>query len=277
MRNTSKLLASILMIAFLASCNKKPTAAFGFSNTSPLIEEKITFNNSSSNSETYFWDFGDGTSSEEKSPKKSYAVEGNYNVTLTASASNGKKWNKTSQTITVIHPKALFTGELDGDTTKMMNGVDGYLYSYGYTGGVSSGTVSRVYEAKIGKYSGATTLHEMKLEIGTTTYPSSLTLVQSHPFFHSALNVQDYFYSSAAAAGVRISYVDSNGITWSTDAGAATQAGSTFIITYTNNTTDGGFEAEYMKAHFKCNLYDGLGGVKVVTNGVLELIFANKP
>jgi PKD repeat protein len=277
MQYTFKLLTPILMIVFLASCNKKPSAGFGFSTTVPLIDEEITFNNSSVDAESYSWDFGDGTSSEAISPKKAYAVEGTYNVTLTAYASNGKKWNKKSQIITVVHPQALFTGQIDGVETRLMHGVNGSVYGYGHTQTLGSGTKSRVYEAKIGRYSGPSTLQEIKLEIGTQTYSDALTLAQTHPFFHSAILVQDYFYSNAAAAGVRISYVDTDGITWSTDAGTGNQSTSTFIITYTQDRTDAGFEAEFMKAHFKCNLYNGLGGMKVVTNGILELIFANKP
>lgn len=277
MQITFKLLASLFIIAFLASCNKKPNAAFGFSTTDPLIDEEITFSNSSTNSETYTWDFGDGTSSEEVSPKKAYLIEGTYNVSLTAYASNGRKWHKLSQYITVGHPKALFTGELDGDSTRLMDGVDNCVYGYGYTGSITGGTVSRVYEAKVGKYSGPFTLEEMKLEIGTVTYPDTYTLLQTHPIFHAAIKIQEYDYSNAAAAGVRLSYVDPSGITWATDAGTGSQVGSTFYLTYSDDTSDGGFEAEFMKAHFKCNLYDGLGGVRVVTNGVLELIFANKP
>lgn len=277
MRNTFKFLAPVLMIVFLASCNKKPVAGFSFSTAAPLIDEDITFGNTSQNAETYVWDFGDGTSSEAQSPKKSYAIEGTYNVTLTAYASNGRKWNKVSQHITVVHPQALFTGDIDGVETRLMHGVNGSIYGYGHTQTLGAGTKSRIYEAKIGRYSGPTTLEEMKLEIGTQTYSDVLTLAQTHPYFHSAILVQDYDYSAAAASGVRLSYTDPSGIIWTSDAGSGSQPTSNFIITYTNNTTDAGYEAEYMKAHFNCNLYDGLGGVIVVTNGVLELVFANKP
>ncbi len=277
MRNTSKLLASLFMIVFLASCNKKPVAAFGFSTTVPLVDEDITFNNTSTNGETYSWDFGDGTSSELQSPKKSYAVEGTYNVTLTTYASNGRKWNKTSQDIVVLHPEAMYSGDMNAIFTRLLHGVNGAVYGYGYSGTISGGTVTRVYEAKVGRYSGSVTLQEMKCEIGTVTYPDTYTLAQSHPVFHSAISVKTYNYSAAAANGVRLSYVDEFGMTWSTDAGTGSQSGSTFVCTYTNDTSNGGYEAEYMKAHFKCNLYNGLGQSIVVDNGILELIFANKP
>jgi PKD repeat protein len=49
----------------------------------------VTFANSSSNSTTYMWDFGDGNMSTEKDPVHSYAGEGDYNVTLTASDGMG--------------------------------------------------------------------------------------------------------------------------------------------------------------------------------------------
>lgn len=277
MHTTSKLLASLFMIAFLASCNKKPIAAFSPSVLTPLIDEEVTFTNSSTNGETYSWDFGDGTSSEAQSPKKAYAIEGTYNVSLTTYLSDGRKWDKVSKDITVIHPAALFTGYMDGIATRLMNAVDGAVYRYGYSGSVSGGTVTRVYEAMVGKYSGPITLEEMKLEIGTITYSDTLTLAETHPIFHAAIRVQDYTYSTGPAAGVRISYVDPSGMIWATDAGTAVQTGSTFIITYTKDMADAGFEAEFMKAHFTCNVYNGLGGVRVITDGTLELIFGNKP
>jgi peptidyl-prolyl cis-trans isomerase B (cyclophilin B) len=45
---------------------------------------KINFKNESKKAEKYLWDFGDGTTSEEASPKHKYISSGNYKVKLTA-------------------------------------------------------------------------------------------------------------------------------------------------------------------------------------------------
>ena len=49
----------------------------------------VDFTNSSLNADTYSWDFGDGESSTEASPSHTYAADGTYDVTLTATNSGG--------------------------------------------------------------------------------------------------------------------------------------------------------------------------------------------
>lgn len=67
-----------------------PAAAFSTSstclgNTSTIINQSV-FNSGSLN---YFWDFGDGSQSQNPSPSKTYTVSGNYSITLITLASNG--------------------------------------------------------------------------------------------------------------------------------------------------------------------------------------------
>ena len=49
----------------------------------------VNFTNASLNADTYSWDFGDGESSTETSPSHTYAADGTYDVTLTATNSGG--------------------------------------------------------------------------------------------------------------------------------------------------------------------------------------------
>ncbi len=49
----------------------------------------VTFTNTSANSSSYSWDFGDGMISTEESPTHTYAAEGAYTVTLTAMDDEG--------------------------------------------------------------------------------------------------------------------------------------------------------------------------------------------
>jgi PKD repeat protein len=84
-----KLLLLSLIVILNFSCdenvNNKITANFEFSpqiNLNNTIE--INFTNTSQNSTTYFWDFGDGNSSTVKNPTHKYTNAGFYKVILLA-------------------------------------------------------------------------------------------------------------------------------------------------------------------------------------------------
>lgn len=62
--------------------------------------EDVSFNNCSENSESYAWDFGDGQTSTEESPKHAYISIGTYTVKLTATNSAGVI-NETTKTLTI--------------------------------------------------------------------------------------------------------------------------------------------------------------------------------
>jgi PKD repeat protein len=63
---------------------------FSFSPSNPTTQTNINFIDRSSGSITsWFWNFGDGTSSTLQNPVKRYAAGGNYAVTLTVSTSTG--------------------------------------------------------------------------------------------------------------------------------------------------------------------------------------------
>jgi len=49
----------------------------------------VLFNNESTNATTYLWEFGDGTTSTQKNPTKTYNVGGTYSVKLTATGTGG--------------------------------------------------------------------------------------------------------------------------------------------------------------------------------------------
>uniref|UniRef100_UPI00263847EF choice-of-anchor A family protein n=1 Tax=uncultured Polaribacter sp. TaxID=174711 RepID=UPI00263847EF len=75
---------------------ESPTSSFNFTGDNCLNSNSFTFTNTSSttNSQpnypiTYLWDFGDGTTSTDMNPTKTYSNSGTYNVTLTATNSFG--------------------------------------------------------------------------------------------------------------------------------------------------------------------------------------------
>ena len=91
-----KLLLAIFLFSMLftvvceddSSSVDPPTARFTY-----VVDEDngliVTFTNASLDADTYSWDFGDSESSTEMSPSHTYAADGEYTVTLTATNSGG--------------------------------------------------------------------------------------------------------------------------------------------------------------------------------------------
>ncbi len=70
--------------------------------TATLNLDVLTTTNNSSNADSYLWDFGDGNTSTEFEPTHTYAQDGTYTVTLTASNDCGSV--SQTQTVTVVTP-----------------------------------------------------------------------------------------------------------------------------------------------------------------------------
>ena len=72
----------------LTSCEEAPVPTAIFSTSIDGME--VTFTNSSNDADTYAWDFGDGGSSAEMNPVYTYAENGDYSVSLTATGEGGE-------------------------------------------------------------------------------------------------------------------------------------------------------------------------------------------
>ena len=81
-----------------------PVAAFNSSSTGSTY----TFTNQSTNADTYLWDFGDGNTSTDESPVHTYAMDGAYTVTLTATNACGSTQETTIATVANGAPLAAF-------------------------------------------------------------------------------------------------------------------------------------------------------------------------
>lgn len=83
------------MLLYMASCKKKETPApilvadFTYSGDSAMVPATVKFTNASVNATEYLWNFGDGSISTDKDPSRTYAVGGNFTVTLTAKGAGG--------------------------------------------------------------------------------------------------------------------------------------------------------------------------------------------
>ncbi len=92
------------------------------------------FNNTSTNAETYLWDFGDGNTSIEASPEHSYTNCGTYTVTLTSTNLCGTASSTETVTLGNGNPSAGITATMNGLTANFGNtstNADTYLWDFG--------------------------------------------------------------------------------------------------------------------------------------------------
>ncbi|MAO64114.1 MAG: hypothetical protein CL666_03870 [Balneola sp.] len=81
-----------------------PTASFSVDGDT-FTDGEVQFNNSSTDADSYTWEFGDGTTGNESNPTKTYSEYGEVTVTLTAENADGE--DSITKTIT-IEPKKMF-------------------------------------------------------------------------------------------------------------------------------------------------------------------------
>lgn len=113
MRKTMNLMPVIALVLLAVGGCKKDTynlkdlpptvkGFFTLSQTEFNMDEAIHFTNASEDADSYSWDFGDGSSSTEKDPVKTYTTSGIFTVTLKAVGPGGT--GRYSQDITIIDP-----------------------------------------------------------------------------------------------------------------------------------------------------------------------------
>jgi PKD repeat protein len=107
MKNRITLTSILVVILILVSDCKKdpplPVANFTFTGDNSSTPCEIIFTNSSINANSYTWNFGDGSSSQEENPKHTYNTEGAFSVKLTAEGKGGT--HSISKSLTVLEPE----------------------------------------------------------------------------------------------------------------------------------------------------------------------------
>ncbi|MGI9624172.1 MAG: protein kinase domain-containing protein, partial [Acidimicrobiales bacterium] len=76
-----------------------PVACFTMSSSTITEGHTVTFSNCSSHATSYSWTFGDGGTSTQANPSRTFAHDGSYTIRLTANGPGGSHW--TSRTLTV--------------------------------------------------------------------------------------------------------------------------------------------------------------------------------
>jgi len=89
---------TVLSVSLLiTSCEEAPVPTAIFSTSIDGME--VTFTNSSTDADSYAWDFGDGGSSIDMNPVHTYAANADYSVSLTATGEGGD--DIMTQTVTI--------------------------------------------------------------------------------------------------------------------------------------------------------------------------------
>lgn len=276
MKKTNLSIKAIYMLfiaAVFSSCIKEPETAFMASATSVYVNDEITFTNQSQNAVTYKWDFGDGTTSTEASPKKTFAAAGAYEVKLTAYSKKEKKQKDYSQRITINEIPHKFYAKIDGVTVEFIVDDINYEEGYGGEGGGIGWATPKKYSSSISKVD-ANNTNYVSIRIGSLLYQGGYTPEVAD--FNAFITAKNYSYSADADNGVSITYTDAAGTQWSTDEGSQDQTGSVFTIT---NATPGqnaiGDDMIYYEATFNCKFYNTSGQSKTVTGGFMKAAFGN--
>lgn len=155
-----RLLAVTLTTLFIIACNGddnfKPmdsTADFSFI----VSDLEVSFTTNSKYAVSLLWDFGDGETSTKINPTHTYAEDGDYTVTLTATAAVGANSDMMSKTISVleVNPTANFTFEIDDKTVTFSNTSERAVsYAWDFGDGETSTEENPIhFYAEYGEYS----------------------------------------------------------------------------------------------------------------------------
>ncbi len=154
----ANILYMLLGICIIYACNDRelipdatiPVANFTFSNDSCQAPCEISFANTSINADSFVWNLGDGTTSNERNVDHTYQSAGNYTVSLTATGENSIT-HDTSFVISILppdtstfqHPVASFT--ISNDSCKapctvflINNSINAQSFSWDFGDGQSS-------------------------------------------------------------------------------------------------------------------------------------------
>lgn len=106
MKTIFKKISMVFIGLAIISCSKEdilgldpPTVDFTFTLSSQNAPTSVSFNSISTNATTYFWEFGDGSTSRTMNPQHTYSTGGTYNVKLTVTGTGGVK--SLTKTVTI--------------------------------------------------------------------------------------------------------------------------------------------------------------------------------
>lgn len=195
-----------------------PVAGFILSGNDGCAPVTVSFTDSSVDAATYFWDFGDGSSSILANPQHIYTIPGTYNVSLTVSNTGGCSDTKTiQQAVHVLGPLANFgVSALSGCAPLIVLFSDSSQNAISYNWNFGDGDSSSVnlpmhsYSAQ-GTFYPALTVSDSIGCQSTFVYPAAITIANTPV---AAFEVSD----SVICLGTSVSFTnqssDASSCTW---------------------------------------------------------------
>ena len=184
-----------------------PVAKFTYS----VKDKTVTFTDQSTHANSYSWQFGDGSTSTEKNPVKTYSKSGTYTVVLTAT--NITKSSNYSATIEISNkePQAKFSYTIDGLQVSFKNqssNAQSYLWNFG-NGQTSTQIDPVITYSAAGTYSVALTANNADL---SNTSTQSITVNYKQP-------TASFTYTTAAPLKVILNNTSTNATAYEWDFG----------------------------------------------------------
>jgi PKD repeat protein len=136
----------------LPSPTTPPTASFTASEIAICAGESIVFNDASTGSPSLWtWDFGDGESSNDQNPSHVYSNAGQFNVSLTASNSEGSDTQEQLSLITVNALPTVTIQSSELDNTICIEGNESIALTVDPVGAVLSGSalIGNVFDPSV--------------------------------------------------------------------------------------------------------------------------------
>lgn len=160
-----------------------PVADFSASPTSGNAPLNVSFTDNSTGATSWFWKFGDGNISKERSPTHNYSAAGNYTVILVVN--NGKGWSSKTQEIIAqeegYEDSDLPIADFDADTTSgsvqftdLSQNADEWYWDFG-DGNSSTGQFPVHTYSAAGNYTVTLTVSN---EDGTASKANTITLTE---------------------------------------------------------------------------------------------------
>lgn len=189
---------------------EKPIAGF-----SCVIDAmKVTFTNSSQHAESYFWSFGDGTTSTEQSPTHTYTLAGYYTISLKVNSSVGYSDTFYSEPVFVADKvEAVFSSapELGLSVffdSKSSKNIVSATWDFGDGEAGEGLTVSHTYPAE-GIYK--VTIKAIGLLGDTDEYSSQITVSKNMNLLKGSnmeANASEYWVVLAEGMSIKFGYTD---------------------------------------------------------------------
>jgi len=118
MKKVSILIMVLALALTFENCSKKetlPTASFTFSPSDVMVYQEVQFTSTSTDADSYLWDFGNNQTITEANPLVTFITAGEWTVKLTAT--NGDGSTTTEQKITVMGSSYML-GDVEFDITE---------------------------------------------------------------------------------------------------------------------------------------------------------------